>query len=1316
MSLRLPAILLLALLNVCTFTPVYADNVPDLRFWMTNGPVHAVINEGATLYLGGDFNLAGPNTGHGAELNVANGSHDVNGPLITGPTGSTVYAAKHDGDDGWFVGGDFTLVREDPRGNATTASTTSKKLARRNLVHIKKDKTVSVIFDPVPNGSVRAMVYSSSTKLLYIGGEFTDVDGEAHLRVAVINTITGTPVSTWTPAIGDGMVRALALSSDGSVLFVGGDFTTVNATAGIRGIAALDTSTGNLVSAWGGAAAAVGAGEQVNAIVRIGDRLYIGGAFSTVGGKARANLAALSTLDGVAADNWNPGTNGTVNSLSVGDVDTLVYAGGAFSTLDGTARARLGRLTASDGVLDASWTPSIDDGEIRVVEASNEDNAPRVFAGGTFTSVNSETVRGGVALNVGANTASWPLNTDDTVEALAISTNSTRVFAGGSFRSTAMQSRRNLAAFTTAQGNLTEWAPEISGGEILALALSGDKKNLYLGGDFTTVTGTSQARVARVRTDTGAFIPWRPNIESGAVTTFALADTGKNVTRILFTSEAAFVGTTAGLFRSQDSGTNWTNVGSDLGQVGIADIAVDPNTSQILYVATTGSGFFKSTDGGTRWSQINTGISNLNANAIAVASNSTTLYAATDAKSQTDGGFYRSDNSGTTWSALANGSVNTLAVHPKNPEIVYLGTSVGLFRSTNSGSTFESGGLGISDTVIVRIILAAKPGTDEINGYVLSSNSLYYDYGLDGRWSSYAKLSVVPSDLAVNLNDENKVYTSSVGNGVYALEATTSTTPIDSTRPELGTQKIAEVTRWQQLNTGLTNTHVFSIALDHNNPNTLMAGTSLGYVYVSTDTAQTWSERHRGIPTDILYIGGTFSGSHPDFLAALDTSIESTNYILDWNPNSSDRVESLRLSSNNTLLYAGGAFTVIGGQPRRRIAALETSTATATAWAPDVNNGTVNAIALNSTARTLYFGGSFTNVGNLSRNRLAAVNTADGAVTEWNPAADGDVTGLVVANNDNLVFALGRFTTIGGQTRNRVASLLTTVNINNATSWSPNADVDFTRNSVIADGNSVYFGGSFTHLGDVGIHSFAGYSFTAPTMLINPVPQAYPDTQAITLICQESTGKSCTGKIYYTTDTDLNTATWQVYTDPIVIATSTKLSYYGETNEGIRSQTTTSVYTIDHQRPTVSVDFPSGTYPFTLTVTINCNDGQTSDTSVSSCAEVFYTEDGSTPAFTSQPNKTTGILGFSTPAGSTTKRYIGPTPVRIDLTLKFVAVDKAGNASEHGEAHYRILRGEESAGFTGSGWLAMLVLTAANVLRRRAAKRAALPVSFVETR
>ena len=1276
------------------------DNDPDLRFAVTDGVVNTVLSDGVNIFLGGNFSEAGPNTGHGAELNVANGARDTNGPLITGPAGSAVYAVVHDGDKGWFIGGDFALVREDPRGEIASRSSAAKKFSRAHLAHIKNDKTVSRLLDAVPNGPVRALVYAATARRLYVGGAFTDIDGESHLRIAAIDTTTGAPITAWSPAVADGVVRALALSNDGATLFMGGNFTTVNGVAGIRGIAAIDTASGNLIGAWGAGAASVGTGEQINAIEVVDTKLYVAGNFSTVGGKARSNIAALSVTDGVADDTWNPGADGIVQALSVGNLGTFIYAGGAFSTLAGSNRPRIGRLRLSDGSLDTSWTPSVEDGEIRGLEARDNDSVPRVFMGGTFSRVNATAVRGGVALSAGAQ-INWSVDADAPIESFSISSDATRVFVSGLFRSVAMQARNNVAALQAARGDLTPWAPEVAGGEVFAFALSSDKKSIYLGGDFTTVAGTNQARIARVHAETGVLTPWRPVLESGAVTTLALAPKGKNITRLAFTQDAVLAGTETGLYRSTDFGVSWSRVSDEIGAFAITDIALDPNSSKTVYVATAGAGFFKSLDGGIHWAKISEKISNLNANAIVVASNSTTLYAGTDAQTQADGGFYRSDDAGATWTVLANGTVQTLAVHPTRPETVFAGTSIGLFRSDDRGAVFVSGGTGIGEASIIRVALVAKPDTDEINGYVLTSNAFFSDYGLDGRWTPYTKLGVPANDFAVDARNENAVFATSLGNGVYALEATTTTAPVTADDPNSATQKIAVESRWRQINSGLTNTQALTLAVDPFDSNRLATGTSLGYVYLSTDSGQTWLERHSGIPTDILYAGGTFSGSHPDFLAALDTSVSATNYFLDWNPNSSDRIESIRLTNNDSTLYAGGAFTLIGGESRRRLAALDTATALATAWAPDVNDGVVNAIALDSKQSTLYLGGTFTNVGNQSRNRVAAIRTSDGTLTEWNPAADNEVTGLTVANEDNLVFVVGRFTNVGGEARSRIASLLTTINTDNATAWAPNADVDFTRNSIAADNNTVYAGGNFTRLGDIGVQSFAGYTFAAPTVTITPLPQAYPDSQTISLTCKDASGQACTGTVYYSLDTDLNNTTWRVYSSPIPITTSTQVSYYGQTVEGIRSKTVTVKYTIDRQRPKVTVDVPSGTYPFTRTVSILCQDGDAKDINVANCGAVFYTEDGSVPAFTAQPDATTGVLGFSAPAGAATKLYIDPIPVRIDLTLRFVAVDKAGNVSEQGIAQYSILRGEESAGFIGLGWLVALFASSVRAAGRR---------------
>lgn len=75
-----------------------------------------------------------------------------------------------------------------------------------------------------------------------------------------------------------------------------------------------------------------------------------------------------------------------------------------------------------------------------------------------------------------------------------------------------------------------------------------------------------------------------------------------------------YVGAPAGgIWKSTDSGENWTPLTDHLPQIGVSGIAVDPTNSDIIYIATGDDdsddsyavGVWKSTDGGTTWN--NTG-------------------------------------------------------------------------------------------------------------------------------------------------------------------------------------------------------------------------------------------------------------------------------------------------------------------------------------------------------------------------------------------------------------------------------------------------------------------------------------------------------------------------------------------------------------------------------------------------------------------------------------------------------------------------------------------------------------------------------------
>jgi hypothetical protein len=86
------------------------------------------------------------------------------------------------------------------------------------------------------------------------------------------------------------------------------------------------------------------------------------------------------------------------------------------------------------------------------------------------------------------------------------------------------------------------------------------------------------------------------------------------------------------------------------------------------------------------------------------------------------------------------------------------------------------------------------------------------------------------------------------------------------------------------------------------------------------------------------------------------------------------------------VVYAGGAFTSIGGLTRNRLAALEPSAGLATSWNPNASD---TVFALVTSGDALYVGGAFAIIGGLNLRNLAAI---DGACTAPGDAGSTSAT------------------------------------------------------------------------------------------------------------------------------------------------------------------------------------------------------------------------------------------------------------------------------------------------------------------------------------
>jgi photosystem II stability/assembly factor-like uncharacterized protein len=233
----------------------------------------------------------------------------------------------------------------------------------------------------------------------------------------------------------------------------------------------------------------------------------------------------------------------------------------------------------------------------------------------------------------------------------------------------------------TTDGGAT-WTALSPGGGVLSLAI-----------DPTTGT-TLYAVVAETSTTV-----LRKSLDSG--TTWTDANAGiptptSTVTLDPLHPSTLFACAYAGLFRSQDGATTWTQVLAL--QVGpppapppaplVNSVGIDPLNDQHVYAsgldATGIEQIYKSLDGGKTFSVIPTGYYNQGGSVTPDPFNEGTVYSAAANR-----GLLKTTNGGTSWTFARNGLwgafVSQFVFDPAHPNTVYAVSSAGLFKTTTGG-------------------------------------------------------------------------------------------------------------------------------------------------------------------------------------------------------------------------------------------------------------------------------------------------------------------------------------------------------------------------------------------------------------------------------------------------------------------------------------------------------------------------------------------------------------------------------------------------------------------------------------------------------
>lgn len=188
---------------------------------------------------------------------------------------------------------------------------------------------------------------------------------------------------------------------------------------------------------------------------------------------------------------------------------------------------------------------------------------------------------------------------------------------------------------------------------------------------------------------------------------------------------------------------------------------------------------------------------------------------------------------------------------------------------------------------------------------------------------------------------------------------------------------------------------------------------------VQLDDGVAWTSVVRG---NVAYVGGSFSAARPAGSAKgqnltargnlLAFDVTSGELITSFAPNLDAQVNALALSPDGSRLYVGGKFVKADGVDRYRIAAYDTATgALVSSFQPVVNASVYTMVASYS---TLYVGGAFQYSNSASRPRLAAFSASTGALLTWAPVADDLVRGMTLSPDGTKVIVGGNFTTING--------------------------------------------------------------------------------------------------------------------------------------------------------------------------------------------------------------------------------------------------------------------------------------------------------------
>jgi hypothetical protein len=491
--------------------------------WQTNGRVRTVqySPDGSVIFMAGEFTSVRPPgsplgsnevpRNHAAAFDATTGALLAWDPNLDGnvwalavsPDGNTV-----------FMGGDFLNVGG---------------LTRNHLAAVDAFTGVPTSWNPRANARVRVILPSPDGTLVYIGGEFGTVNGTAKQLVAAIDTADRNLVPGFTASVTQyndtcpprcpPVVASLALSPDGSTLYIGGHFGLIDGQGPFNNAGSVDAQTGSIPGTWNPnvfhqIAQSKNQKNTVYAILPYLDRVYICGDFASVGGEDAHNLASTLASDGSLVPGFAAQDDGGTPACAIGG--SLLYMGGHFLEVDGVPRSHIAAVDLTTGALDP-WKPSANSARgLHAFATLGSGQSFKLGAGGDFTKIGGVFQQGFAQFTVPFDT---PPFTDD------FETGTLSKWSSTSGTITVQQTTVNAgqyAAEIAASGSAGAWARK---------SLTTDQTDLYYriwfdvlskpstnGVDLLRFNNDSNGPIARLLVTAGGALAWRNDANGGVIT------------------------------------------------------------------------------------------------------------------------------------------------------------------------------------------------------------------------------------------------------------------------------------------------------------------------------------------------------------------------------------------------------------------------------------------------------------------------------------------------------------------------------------------------------------------------------------------------------------------------------------------------------------------------------------------------------------------------------------------------------------------------------------------------------------------------------